>query len=71
MVFQMLATAWVIQTDIVAYWQYNLGGGCYRYGLESSAHRATFLCHVIQGGKATHGHSTVSIPSGARVCNFA
>ena len=51
--FQILATAWVLQTDLIVYWQYwNMGGWIrYKYGPESNGRGGSFLCQAIQGGE--------------------
>ena len=48
----MLGTAWLLEVDVIAYWQYGMGGGWvrYRHSPQSSGRGGTFLCHVIQGG---------------------
>ena len=51
--FQILATAWVLQTDLIVYWQYwNMGGWIrYKYGPASNGRGGSFLCQAIQGGE--------------------
>ena len=53
MIFQFLATAWLLKIDIVVYWQYWNGGGWVRYkhGPESNARGPAFLVQTIQGGR--------------------
>ena len=51
--FQILKTAWVLQTELVVYWQYwNMAGWIrYKYGPESNGRGGSFLCQAIQGGE--------------------
>ena len=48
----MLATAWDLRVDIIAYWQYYNEGGWvrYRHGPKSSGRGGALLVHIIQGG---------------------
>ena len=49
----MLATAWLLQTDIAVYWQYQNGGGWVRYrcGEDNKGRTGAFLLQCIQGGR--------------------
>ena len=53
----MLATAWLLQTDIAVYWQYQTGGGWVRYrcGEDSKGRAGAFLLQCIQGGRGHYG----------------
>ena len=55
--FQILATARLLQTDIAVYWQYQTGGGWvrYRFGEESKGRTGVFLVQCIQGGRGHYG----------------
>ena len=53
----MLATAVLLETDLVVYWQYQTGGGWvrYKYQEDSDVRRGALLLQVIQGGRGHYG----------------